>query len=226
MKMGPGLDPDTQLGPLVSAEQHDRVTGYIEKGKAEGAELVAGGGGRGPGYFIEPTLFTTDVRRPRDHARGDLRPGAGRVAVRLDRGGRRARERLRVRARRRSLDPRRRHRAPPGGAAAGRHRVRERLGPHRPGGAVRRLQGLRRGPRARPRGARGVPRDEDGLDQPELAARRGSRCARREPAAPLQRRTAATVALPPIARAPWAMSSRIARTSSTAPFGSGRSQSM
>jgi acyl-CoA reductase-like NAD-dependent aldehyde dehydrogenase len=58
MKMGPGLDPDTQMGPLVSAEQRDRVTGYIEKGKAEGAELVAGGGERGPGYFVEPTLFT------------------------------------------------------------------------------------------------------------------------------------------------------------------------
>jgi acyl-CoA reductase-like NAD-dependent aldehyde dehydrogenase len=58
MKMGPGLDPQTQLGPLVSAEQRDRVTGYIEKGKAEGAELVAGGGEHGPGYFVEPTLFT------------------------------------------------------------------------------------------------------------------------------------------------------------------------
>jgi acyl-CoA reductase-like NAD-dependent aldehyde dehydrogenase len=58
MKMGPGLDPQTQLGPLVSAEQRDRVSGYIEKGKAEGAELVAGGGEHGPGYFVEPTLFT------------------------------------------------------------------------------------------------------------------------------------------------------------------------
>jgi acyl-CoA reductase-like NAD-dependent aldehyde dehydrogenase len=58
MKMGPGLDPETRLGPLVSAEQRDRVTGYIEKGKAEGAELVAGGARHGPGYFVEPTLFT------------------------------------------------------------------------------------------------------------------------------------------------------------------------
>ena len=58
MKLGPGLDPQTQLGPLVSAAQRDRVTGYIEQGRAEGAELVAGGGGHGPGYFVEPTLFT------------------------------------------------------------------------------------------------------------------------------------------------------------------------
>ena len=42
-RLGPGLDPDTQLGPLVSAEQHERVRGYIETGKAEGAELVTGG---------------------------------------------------------------------------------------------------------------------------------------------------------------------------------------
>jgi acyl-CoA reductase-like NAD-dependent aldehyde dehydrogenase len=59
MRMGPGLDPETQLGPVVSAEQLERVTDYIEKGKAEGAELVAGGAGRTPGYFVEPTLFTT-----------------------------------------------------------------------------------------------------------------------------------------------------------------------
>jgi aldehyde dehydrogenase (NAD+) len=58
MKMGPGLDPETQMGPLVSAEQRERVSGYIAKGKEEGAELVTGGGEQGPGYFVEPTLFT------------------------------------------------------------------------------------------------------------------------------------------------------------------------
>jgi acyl-CoA reductase-like NAD-dependent aldehyde dehydrogenase len=58
-RLGPGLDPDTQLGPLVSAEQDERVRGYIEKGKAEGAELVAGGNGvERDGWFVEPTLFT------------------------------------------------------------------------------------------------------------------------------------------------------------------------
>src|SRR6185503_11236446 len=56
-KVGPGLDPETFVGPLVSAEQHDRVSGYIDAGKAE---VVAGGGtdlGNG-GYFVEPTLFS------------------------------------------------------------------------------------------------------------------------------------------------------------------------
>jgi acyl-CoA reductase-like NAD-dependent aldehyde dehydrogenase len=58
-RIGPGLDPGTQLGPLISAEQEERVRGYIESGKAEGAELVTGGAAReGDGYFVEPTLFS------------------------------------------------------------------------------------------------------------------------------------------------------------------------
>ncbi len=58
-KLGPGLDPSTQLGPVVSAEQHERVLSYIESGRAGGAELVAGGSvPEGDGYFVEPTLFT------------------------------------------------------------------------------------------------------------------------------------------------------------------------
>ena len=58
-RLGPGLDSATQLGPLISAEQEQRVLGYIEKGRSEGAELVTGGGSRaGDGYFVEPTLFS------------------------------------------------------------------------------------------------------------------------------------------------------------------------
>ena len=60
-KLGPGLDPGTQLGPLVSAEQEERVRGYIDKGTSEGAELVVGGGESSDtdgGYFVPPTLFT------------------------------------------------------------------------------------------------------------------------------------------------------------------------
>jgi acyl-CoA reductase-like NAD-dependent aldehyde dehydrogenase len=57
-RIGPGLDPGTQLGPLVSTEQRERVTGYIEAGRSEGAELVYGGEARdGEGWFVEPTLF-------------------------------------------------------------------------------------------------------------------------------------------------------------------------
>src|SRR4029079_14566682 len=59
-KLGPGLDPETQMGPLVSAEQLERVTGYIAAGRDDGAEIVTGGktpDGNGGGYFVEPTLF-------------------------------------------------------------------------------------------------------------------------------------------------------------------------
>jgi acyl-CoA reductase-like NAD-dependent aldehyde dehydrogenase len=61
-KLGPGLDPGTQLGPLVSAEQRDRVMGYIDSGREQGAELLAGGQttlGDSGGYYVEPTLFST-----------------------------------------------------------------------------------------------------------------------------------------------------------------------
>ncbi len=59
---GDPFDPDTKLGPLVSESQRDRVRGYIEKGQAEGAKLVAGGAeapdGLEQGYFVQPTVFS------------------------------------------------------------------------------------------------------------------------------------------------------------------------
>jgi acyl-CoA reductase-like NAD-dependent aldehyde dehydrogenase len=58
-KVGAGLDPATMFGPVVSEEQRDRVLSYIDSGREEGAELLAGGDtADGPGYFISPTLFT------------------------------------------------------------------------------------------------------------------------------------------------------------------------
>ncbi len=59
VRQGPGLDPRTQMGPLVSEEQKRRVLGYIEAGKKEGAKLLAGGeSGAGKGYFVKPTVFS------------------------------------------------------------------------------------------------------------------------------------------------------------------------
>jgi len=58
MKLGGGRNPDSQMGPLVSKEQHDRVLGYIDKGIREGGEVLAGGGRHGDkGYFVQPTIF-------------------------------------------------------------------------------------------------------------------------------------------------------------------------
>ena len=58
IKVGPGLDPSTEMGPLVSDEQHRRVTGYIQAGQDEGAEILVGGKSHGNrGYFVEPTIL-------------------------------------------------------------------------------------------------------------------------------------------------------------------------
>jgi aldehyde dehydrogenase (NAD+) len=59
---GDPADPTTQIGPLASRVQRDRVLGYIEKGIAEGARLVAGGPGRPEGldhgFYVRPTVFS------------------------------------------------------------------------------------------------------------------------------------------------------------------------
>jgi phenylacetaldehyde dehydrogenase len=58
IKVGAGLHPDTQMGPLVSDEQFARVSEYLESGVAEGARTVVGGKRLGDrGYFIEPTVL-------------------------------------------------------------------------------------------------------------------------------------------------------------------------
>jgi phenylacetaldehyde dehydrogenase len=58
IRVGPGMNPDTNMGPLVSEEQFRRVCGYMEAGMKEGAKAVVGGkkvGNRG--YFVEPTVL-------------------------------------------------------------------------------------------------------------------------------------------------------------------------
>jgi len=58
LRMGQTLDPETVIGPLVSEQQLDRVTGYIESGRQEGASVLVGGGRKdGPGWFVEPTVL-------------------------------------------------------------------------------------------------------------------------------------------------------------------------
>ena len=58
IKVGPGFEPDTNMGPLVSQEQLNRVCSYLESGFSEGAEAVVGGKKKdGAGYFVEPTVL-------------------------------------------------------------------------------------------------------------------------------------------------------------------------
>jgi phenylacetaldehyde dehydrogenase len=61
-KVGPSLDPNTRMGPLVSTEQHERVLSYIEAGRKEGASVLCGGDTPGgDGYFVNPTILV-DVK--------------------------------------------------------------------------------------------------------------------------------------------------------------------
>jgi malonate-semialdehyde dehydrogenase (acetylating)/methylmalonate-semialdehyde dehydrogenase len=69
IKVGPGDQPNVEMGPLITREHLDKVTAYIEAGTAEGAELVVDGrelseSSWGEGFFLGPTLF--------DHARIDM----------------------------------------------------------------------------------------------------------------------------------------------------------
>ncbi|MCT7373483.1 betaine-aldehyde dehydrogenase [Chelativorans salis] len=80
IRLGDPLDPDTHLGPLVSAEQRERVLSYITLGQEEGAHLHLGGGapslqGFEKGFFVEPTIFTEvrdDMRIAREEIFGPV----------------------------------------------------------------------------------------------------------------------------------------------------------
>lgn len=62
LRIGPSIDPDTQIGPLVSAQQYERVAEYLALGPAEGARLASGGGrvtdgDLALGHYVQPTVF-------------------------------------------------------------------------------------------------------------------------------------------------------------------------
>ena len=76
LRVGDPLDPQTQLGPVVSAEQLDRVTGYLALGAEQGARAVTGGqrmmhGSLAQGFFVEPTVFA-DVKDDMRIAREEI----------------------------------------------------------------------------------------------------------------------------------------------------------
>ena len=78
--VGPGLDPASQIGPLVSARQYGRVQAYLDAGPAEGARLVAGGGrltegALATGHYVAPTIFADvadDMRIAREEIFGPV----------------------------------------------------------------------------------------------------------------------------------------------------------
>jgi len=148
--VGPGQDPATQMGPLVSARQLATVTSYVESGLAEGAVLASGGSRPAGiadqysgGYFLAPTVLTEtthDMRVVREEIFGPHSSGSG--GSRSPGWSRR--------------DP-------------GRHRLDQLLQPHRPGLAVRRLQAVRLGPGDGPRRAGAVHRDQECVGEPDMS---------------------------------------------------------
>ena len=80
LHVGRGLDPNTDMGPLVSGDQLARVTGYIKAGEEEGARVVTGGKritdvDHERGFFVEPTVFadvTNDKRVAREEIFGPV----------------------------------------------------------------------------------------------------------------------------------------------------------
>ena len=57
-KVGPGLNPASEMGPLINQAQLDRVCNYVDGGRSEGAEILVGGGQKsGKGFFYEPTVM-------------------------------------------------------------------------------------------------------------------------------------------------------------------------
>jgi aldehyde dehydrogenase (NAD+) len=114
LRIGDPLDKATQIGPLVSAAQRERVLAHVDAGRRSGARLTTGGStpvDQAVGWFLEPTVFADVANTDAIAREGDLRPGAGGDALLRRRGrGRRAGQRLRIRARRHGVDDRRRAR--------------------------------------------------------------------------------------------------------------------
>lgn len=66
IRLGPGLDAQTEMGPLISAEHRRKVMSYVDLGRSEGVDVVAGGKAWGErGYFVEPTVIVGAARDSR-----------------------------------------------------------------------------------------------------------------------------------------------------------------
>ncbi|MBX3596683.1 MAG: aldehyde dehydrogenase family protein [Rhizobiaceae bacterium] len=80
MRIGDPMDPETTIGPVVSKQQMERVLGYIDIGRSEGARVAVGGrradgNGLSNGFFVEPTIFTdvtNDMRIAREEIFGPV----------------------------------------------------------------------------------------------------------------------------------------------------------
>ena len=108
VRIGPGTDPDTEMGPLITGEHRDKVASYLDVAAAEGATVRRDGREQafdGDGFFLGLSLVDDVAAVVAAAHRGDLRPGAVGHPGRHLRRGRRAHQRPRVRQRLRDLHP-------------------------------------------------------------------------------------------------------------------------
>ena len=166
IRVGSGLDPQTQMGPLVSEEQLNRVCGYLEAGFREGATAVAGG------HKIGRQRLFCRAHGPGEHSRkhesragGNLRTRRHRHAVRRSGRDSAARQRQRLWAGRCRLDARHQQGSSHGGTVARRNGVDQLLQHLRRGSALRRIQAIRMGTRNGSRCSQPLHADQGDLRQ-------------------------------------------------------------
>jgi 4-(gamma-glutamylamino)butanal dehydrogenase len=144
--VGDPMDPATRVGPMIEQSHLDKVMGYIERGRGEGANVVSGGSRvleDSGGYFVAPTIFdgvSNDMAIAREEIFG---PVLSTIPFETGGGGRSPGERDLVRAGRGGLHAGSRRGVPRGARAASRHGRRECLLRGRHHDALRRLQAVR-----------------------------------------------------------------------------------
>ncbi len=148
LKVGNGMEEGVTQGPLINADAVRKVEDHIADATAKGARIATGGKRHAlGGNFFEPTVLVDVPRAADDLPRRDVRPGRAAVPLQDRGGGDRDGQRHRVRPRRVFLRPRRRPRLPRGRGAGIRHRRHQRGHHLDRGGAVRRHEVVRPGPR-------------------------------------------------------------------------------
>ena len=174
IKLGPGMDRDNKMGPLVSAEQRDRVADYLEVGRGEAK--VAVGGGRpkqfDKGWYIEPTIFYDVDNSARIAQEEIFGPVMSVIPFNDEAEAHPDRQRDTLRPGGRGLDPGHLQGVPGGEGARGRHRLGQPHAADLRRGALGRLQGLGLWPGAGALGRGGIPGDQAGIHQSRREADR------------------------------------------------------
>ena len=155
-RMGNPMSMETQVGPVTTRPQYDKVLSYIDVAKNEGAKLRMGGGPAtrpecGKGWFVEPTIFTGVDNRMRIAQEEVFGPVLSIIPFKDEDDAVRIANDVRFGLGAGRLDPGHRPRDPHVGAHPGRHGVGEHLSRGELHVAVRRLQGQRHGPGERRR---------------------------------------------------------------------------